>query len=415
MTITRRKLLFGMGAAAAVGVAAPVPAVGRQLERGLGRAHSLPAWWPFAAPAEDGPVLLNSNENPYGPFPSVLAMRDPLEGANRYPDHRSGAITEKIAAINHVTTDRVVTGCGSTEILRMCAEAFSGPRRKVVMAAPTFEALAYYAETANAQVVKVPLTAKYEHDAEAMLKAAGSDAGLVYICNPNNPTASVTPFEQIHYLLMKLPRTTYVLVDEAYHDFAEVPVDSSKPNFRLVAPAYVSLMNNPAAGENVIVARTFSKIYGLAGMRLGYAVATRETAQKLRAQKLEDDLNATVIRCALTSLDDTAGHEQARQRNQRDREEFMRQAQARGLKTIPSFTNFVMVETGRPVRSVIGHFRKNGVEIGRPFPPFDNWARISLGTPEQMTTFWRVWDMMGASAGLHPPVRDDFAWRGGVC
>ena len=373
--------------------------------RGFARLpHSaLPAWWPVPAADSAGPVLLNSNENAYGPFPSVLAMRDPFDGANRYPDHRSGAIAEKIAAINKVSTDRVVTGCGSTEVLRMCAEAFAGPGRKVVMASPTFEALEHYGRVANAEVVKVPLTAKFEHDVEGMVKAAGSDAGLVYVCNPNNPTASVTPFEQIKYLLSKLPSSTYVLIDEAYHDFAEGN------------SGYVSLMNNAAAGDNVIIARTFSKIYGLAGMRLGYAVASTQTAQKLRGKKLEDDLNALVIRCALTSLDDTAGHEQARLRNQRDREEFVRQAQARGLRNIPSFTNFVMIESGRPIRSVIGHFRRNGVEIGRPFPPYDTWARISLGTPEQMSAFWRVWDQMKNSAALHRPALDDFRWRGGVC
>src|SRR5438270_6864479 len=121
-------------------------------------------------------------------------------------------------------------------------------------------------------------------------------------------------------------------------------------------------------------------------MRLGYAVAMKETARKLGERRLEDSLNALVIRCGLTSLDDSAGHLQAQQRNARDRDEFMRQCATRKLKTIPSYTNFVMVETGKPIRTVIAHFRSNGVEIGRPFPPYDTWARISLGTPEQMMT-----------------------------
>src|SRR5207248_532590 len=110
----------------------------------------------------------------------------------------------------------------------------------------------------------------------------------------------------------------------------------------------------------LIVARTFSKIYGLAGMRLGYAVAPKPTAALLGAQKLEDDLNALVIRCAMTSLDDAAGHKQAQQRNARDRDEFLRQAQSRKLACIPSYANFVMLETQRPIRTLIAHFRKNG-------------------------------------------------------
>src|SRR5205085_2969543 len=208
--------------------------------------------------------------------------------------------------------------------------AFSGPSKKVVIASPTFEALGAYADAAKAQVAKVPLTANYAHDMGAMLKAAGSDAGLIYICNPNNPTASVTPRADIEDCLRKLPRHTYVLIDEAYHDFA------------VGTPGYSSFIEQPMDDSRVIVARTFSKIYGLAGMRLGYAVAAKETAQKMREYRLEDSLNAFVIRCGLASLDDAAGHKQAQERNARDRDEFVRQAGARKLKVIPSATNFVM-------------------------------------------------------------------------
>ncbi len=335
---------------------------------------------PSRAPQPGGPVLLNSNENAYGPFPSVLAMGHPFEGVNRYPDHHSDVISEKLAALYKVDVSQVLTGCGSTEILRMAAFAFTGPGKKVVTAAPTFEAIGEYSGVVGAEVVRVPLAANFTHDLGAMLKAAGSDAGLVYVCNPNNPTGNITPRADLEDFIRKLPRNTHVLIDEAYHDF--VPA----------GPDYTSFLDRPVNDDRIIVARTFSKIYGLAGMRMGYGIAAKSTAAAMRKQRLQDSLNIFVMRCGLTSLDDSAAHEHAVRRNAADRDEFMRQAAARKLKPIPSSTNFVMMETGRPIRSLIDYFASNNVKIGRPFPPLDTFARISLGTPEQMTEFWRVWD-----------------------
>jgi len=337
---------------------------------------------PSRAPQPGGPILLNSNENAYGPFPSVLAMANPFQDVNRYPDHHSDLLSERLAALHKVGTDQVVTGCGSTEILRIAANAFTGPGRKLVMAAPTFEAIDHYCNVVHANVVKVPLASNFAHDLNAMLRAAGPDTGLVYICNPNNPTGNLTPRADLEDFIARLPKNTYVLMDEAYHDFVGAN------------PDYVSFIERPVSDNRVIVARTFSKIYGLAGMRCGYSVATKETAKPMREQRLEDSLNIFVMRCALTSLDDSAGHQRAQQRNAADRDEFLRQASARKLKTIPSSTNFVMMSTNRPIRGLIEHFRQNNVRIGRPFPPMDTYARISLGKPEEMKEFWRVWDLL---------------------
>src|SRR5215471_6400504 len=299
---------------------------------------------PSRAPQPGGPILLNSNENAYGPFPSVLSLANPFHDVNRYPDHHSDMISERLAAQYKVDISRVLTGCGSTEILRMAAYAFTGPGRKLVMSAPTFEAIGQYAEVVQAPVVKLPLAANYSHDLDAMLKASGTDAGLVYICNPNNPTGNLTPRADLEDFIRKLPRNTRVLMDEAYHDF--VPA----------GPDYASFLDRPMDDERVIVARTFSKIYGLAGMRLGYGVAGRATAAELRKQRLQDSLNIFVMRCALTSLDDSAAHQHAVLRNAADRHEFLSQAAARKLKPIPSSANFVMMETGWPIRDLIEAF-----------------------------------------------------------
>jgi histidinol-phosphate aminotransferase len=144
----------------------------------------------------------------------------------------------------------------------------------------------------------------------------------------------------------------------------------------------------------VIVARTFSKIYGMAGLRCGYGVSAKETIQQMRQYRIQDSLNIFAMRAALISLDDSAAHQFAQQRNAADRDEFLRQAAARKLKAIPSSTNFVMVNANRPVRNVIAHFRQNNIAIGRPFPPMDTYARISLGKPDEMKEFWRVWDTL---------------------
>ncbi len=368
--LSRRTFFKAAGIGAAAAATASLP-------------KDLLAWAePPRVPQPGGPILLNSNENAYGPFASVLAIGNPFLDANRYPDHHSDRIAERLAALSKVSPECVVAGCGSTEILRMAGNAFTGPGKKLVTPAPTFEASANYSHVVGAEVVPVPLAADFTHDLGAMLKAAGADAGLIYICNPNNPTGNLTPRRDIEDFIKKLPKNTYVLIDEAYHDF--VPA----------GPDYASFIERPADDDRVIVARTFSKIYGMAGLRLGYAVATKPTAKQLRDQKLEDSLNALVTRCAIVALDDASGYKQAQTRNAADRSEFMRQAATRKLTPIPPSANFVMIKTGRPIRDVIAHFRQNNIAIGRPFPPLDTYARISLGKPEEMKEFWRVWDSL---------------------
>jgi histidinol-phosphate aminotransferase len=340
---------------------------------------------PSRAPQPGGPILLNSNENAYGPFPSVLALANPFQGVNRYPDH-SDAISERLAAQYKLDVSRVVTGCGSNEILRVAAYAFTGRGSKLVVASPTFEGMGRYAQAVDAEVVAVPLTVNFTHDLGAMLRAAGADAGLIYICNPNNPTGNVTPRAEIEDFLKRLPKKTHVLIDEAYHDFVPPGAD------------YTSFLDRPLDDDRVIVARTFSKVYGLAGMRLGYGISAKTTCEEMRKHRLQFSLNVFVTRCALTAMDDSAAYRYAVQRNAADRDEFMRQAAARKLKPIPSSTNFVMMQTGRPIQDLIDYFAKNNIKIGRPFPPLETHARVSLGTPAEMQQFWRVWDKQATSS-----------------
>lgn len=336
-----------------------------------------------------GAILLNSNENAYGPLPAArAALESGLSVANRYPFGELDSIQESIAKYHGVQRDQVQIGCGSSEVLRVAPHAcLDKGAKKLITATPTFEAVAFYAKAYGVDPITVPLTKDYAHDLDAMLAKTGEDTGLIYICNPNNPTGSLTRRKDLDAFLAKLPQSTYVLIDEAYHHFAKG------------APDYTSYLETPLTDNRIIVARTFSKVYGLAGMRLGYSVATAETTKNMLFpfQQL-DNVNQSVAAAGVASLNDDAAMHAAVTRNAKDRDEFMRQAAARGLTPIPSYCNFVMMDSGRPMQQVAEHFKKNGILIGRHFPPMDTFVRISLGKPDEMKAFWRVWDQMPKAA-----------------
>lgn len=373
--ITRRHLLRS-----SVGAAVALSLPGKILALEPPRANSQ------AVPG--GPVDLSSNENAYGPLPGVQAeMLAALSMVHRYPDSHYDELWEELARLHGAKTDEITLGCGSNDLLRMAADALCTRTRVLVQAAPSFEALAmYHRRVPGATVVPVPLRADYAHDLDAMLAKAREGADLIYICNPNNPTATLTPRAEIEAFLAKVPPETYVLIDEAYHHFA------------VGAPGYVSFADKRADHPRVFVLRTFSKIFGLAGLRVGYAVGPAALIDRLSTYRVFDNPNVIGVRAAIASLRNPAGQEAAVKRNAADREELLRQANARGLKTLPSHANFVMFDTGRPIRQVIDHCKSQGVRIGRPFPPYDTYARVSLGLPEDMRAFWKAWDALAPGA-----------------
>lgn len=330
-----------------------------------------------------GPIILSRNENAYGPSQKVIAsMQQSLQLANRYPDPSVSALHERIAQSHSVKTDQVVLGCGSGEILNIAASAFVGPGKKLITALPTFEAIGRYAHTLGADVIEVPLAKDYSHDLAAMLSHADSSTGLIYICNPNNPTGGLTPRKALEDFIGELPPTTTVLLDEAYHHF--VPV----------TPDYTSFLDKPNNDNRIIVARTFSKVFGLAGMRIGYAVGAVEKIQLLSARRLSEGLNAVGVRAALVAYDEADYVKFSANRNAADRQEFFNQARSRNLQVIPSVTNFAMFQAGRPATEVIEHFRKNNIAIARLFPSMNTFVRVSFGKPDEMKEFWRVWDLL---------------------
>ena len=384
--LTRRNFLRSIGMGAAAGAA--IATSGFPLEAFEPPRHGqvVDAKTALGA-ARSGAILLNSNENAYGPLPTgAAAMQQALTWANRYPDFDYDALVGAVCDLHKVKTTQVVTGCGSTEILRVGAASLLGPGKKLIVPHPTFEAIAEYAGATGAEVVKLPLTSGYAHDLDAMLAQAASVPSLIYICNPNNPTASLTPRKDLDTFLSKLPNHSYVLIDEAYHHFA---IDS---------PEYVSVLDRPPDNPRVIVARTFSKIYGMAGLRLGYGISSPDTAQRLRKLQTQDNVNMIAAQAAVASLEDRVETQTAIRRNATDRLEFFTQAARRGLKPIPSFANFVMMDASRPATQVTNYFKQNGILIGRRFPLMENFVRVSLGRPNEMQQFWKVWDTLKASS-----------------
>jgi histidinol-phosphate aminotransferase len=318
-------------------------------------------------------VRLSANENPYGPSSSAMsAMRDAMRVLNRYPDDEVDGLVETIAKLHGVSAAHVTLGDGSSEILKLAAAAFSGPTKKVVMADPTFEALGHYARAAQAEVVKVPLTPAYAHDLEKMAAVPG--AGVIYICNPNNPTASITSKQSVRTFLQYVPPNVMVLVDEAYFHYAD-------------SPDYESVIPLIEMRPNLIVARTFSKIFGMAGIRCGYGVAQPGVIEKMNQQKPWDSVNVVALVGARASLLDNAHVVDGRRRNSDTRSSVVSALTQLGYEVVPSQANFFMVNIRRPVKPVIDAIRAQGVHVGRLFPAFPQYLRVTIGTPQEMQSF----------------------------
>ena len=322
-----------------------------------------------AVPAKE--VRLSANENPYGPSPAAMrAIRESLAEVSLYPFDGEERLAAAIARHHGLSTSEVILGNGSSDILHLAAAAFP---RKLVTADPTFESIARHVGAIGGEVVKVPLTATHAHDLEKMLDAARG-ASLVYLCNPNNPTGTITPKAAVRAFLDAVPPSVTVLVDEAYHHYA------MSSDYESVAPLV-------ATKPNLVVARTFSKVYGMAGLRCGYGIAQAKTIQQLAKHQAYDVMNNVVLAAAETSLADQEYVALARKRNHDTRAWLTAELRKLGLAHLPSETNFVMIDLRRDVRPVIAALRERNVRVGRLFPAMPKHLRVTIGTPEQTAAF----------------------------
>ena len=280
----------------------------------------------------DGRVRLSSNENPLGISPA--AKEAPVEAivlANRYPADQHRTLVARLAAVHEVAENQVVLGAGSAEVLQMAVQAYAAPRAKLVMADPTYEAVTNYQRTEAYELVKVPLTPGYEHDLDRMREVAESSGrpALVYLCNPNNPTGTITPSAAIDAWIADAPEHVFFLSDEAYIEYVEDDrMWSSLPWI--------------AEKRNIVVVRTFSKIYGLAGLRIGYGLAHPDTAARLSDFASRNNVNQLAIAAAAASFRDEALMSRSRATNRESREMVESTLDERALERMPTQTNFLM-------------------------------------------------------------------------
>jgi histidinol-phosphate aminotransferase len=319
-------------------------------------------------------VRLSANENPYGPSSKALkAMNDAFGAACRYPDEQNDVLIDKLAELNHVPHEQILLGDGSGEILKLCAEVFTGKEEgRLVAADPTFEAILNHASSNDAEVIKVPLTPSYSHDLEKM--AAAAQRGLIYVCNPNNPTASITSKTGLREFISKTPPATMVLVDEAYYHYAD-------------SPDYESVIPLVKDYPNLIVARTFSKIYGMAGLRCGYCVAQKDVIERLRRHQPWDSLNVMALAAATASIDDVDQVTNGRRLNDEAKTFVTAELDKMGYKQIPSQANFIMIDVKRPVVPLIQSLKQRNVSVGRLFPALPNHMRLTIGKKAEMEAF----------------------------
>jgi len=387
MAITRRSFVqaFGIGTVAAAAYGPPKVLAARGREA----LAELPPWErdrALAVAADDAAIRLNSNENPVGPGPSAIdAIRSALSSANRYPFGSEADVVAAIARARGVRQDHVLLGCGSSEVLRMAVIACTSPARALVTAAPTFEDPAFHARTIGAPVIELPVDRELRLDLDAM-RDRSANAGLVFFCNPNNPTATVHGAAAVSSFVSAVnrisPKTT-ILIDEAYHEYVD-------------DPAYQSAIPLALDNPRVIVSRTFSKVFGMAGLRIGYAIGRPEVLEPLKKHQLGASVNVLAAAAAIGSLADPDHIAAERERNHEVRQ-FTREAIAKLGYAVPvSNTNFIMVDVRRNVQNVIDGCRKQGVLIGRPFPPLTTHARISIGTMDEMR---QCMDVLGRVLG----------------
>ena len=321
--------------------------------------------------APGAPVMINANENPLGPCPHALAAIDSsAKTGGRYDaTGEADRLTALAAQQLGLPADHVLVYAGSSEPLHYAVLAFTSPGAPYVTPDPSYEAGAVAAEAAGAAVVKVPLTPDYAHDIRRMV-AAAPNAGLIYICNPNNPTGTVTAREEILWAEQHKPKGSVLLVDEACLHFAGVP----------------SVVDLVAQGKDVIVLRTFSKIYGMAGIRCGLALGRPDLLKKLQRYGM-NSLPVTAVAAAHASLQDASLIEARRKITADVRGATFAWRDAGGWRYTRSVSNCFMIDTGVPARQVIDAMQARNVYIGRVWPAVPTHVRITVGTAEEMAQF----------------------------
>ena len=384
MTLSRRSFVRAAGVSGIGALATPL--IAARGSEALSAGWTEPGFYPGAvitAAREErlayrskfaNAIRLDSNENPNGPGRAALeAVRTMFTEANRYPDTQEDDLQAAVAKHQKVAENNVLMACGSGEILRSACFAYTGPGRALVTASPSFETPVGFAESMGAEVRKVPVDKDLRLDLNQMLdKVQG--AGLVFFCNPNNPTATVHGASVVKDFIAQVNKRNpdcMIMMDEAYHEYVE------DPNYSTSIP--VSL-DNP----KVFTVRTFSKVFGMAGLRAGYAIGRPEALRPMGRHKLGSGVNVLAAACGVATLPDEA-HINAEIKVNREAKAFTVKAfESLGFRPSASQANFIMVPIGRDSRAFKDECAKHGILVGRPFPPLTTHLRVSIGTMEEM-------------------------------
>ncbi len=369
MSVSRRSFVRALGIGSAGALAAPQWIGARGLEAAT--ANPADAAWIVQ---QNAVIRLMSNENPNGPVPAAIrAMQASFHEAAWYPAALEGRVVEALSKANDVPAEQIMLGSGSGEILKVAVETFCSSSRPLVAAHPTFETCGAVARTLGYPVREVPLDAQLRIDLDGMARQARG-AGLVFLCNPNNPTGHVHGKMAVERFVRSVldadPEVT-VLIDEAYHEFVD-------------DPGYASMLPMVAREPRVFVSRTFSKIYGLAGLRVGYAFGQPATLERMRSLRVSNGVGALASAAAVAAIADTAQTRKEQQESWAARAYTTKFFKDAGYDVVPSQTNFILVNIRRDTRDFRDACMRQGVAVGRPFPPLLQHSRISIGTMDEM-------------------------------
>lgn len=330
-----------------------------------------------ATASSSQPIRMMFNENPYGPSEIARkAMIEAFNEGNLYSRDAYNTLRALIAEQVGLTPEHIAIGSGSREILNVAGLLCGLENGELLAPHPTYEAMINYTQTIGAKVQRVPLNDEMAIDLEAMRKALSPRTKLVYVCNPNNPTGLVLPANRLRPFCEEIAEKALVFVDEAYHEYVE-------------NEDYKSMVELVKEGKNVLVSRTASKIHGLAGLRVGFGIGNPELIQKLSA-RMTGTVNLIGMRAAIASYRDPAFQAFSRQKNRQSREIVYRALEDFRLKYLPSHTNFIFFRTGQPIEQFQASMKSRGFLVGRPFPPFLDWCRLSMAKPEEMQLFTEV-------------------------
>lgn len=320
-----------------------------------------------------GPIRLGSNENPYGPSESMRkAMTAAFDEGCRYPWSQNAPLVRIIAEKEGVPPDHVVMTAGSTEGLKVAGLTF-GKNGDIITCAPTFLSMMDYAELWGTEINWVPLNKDLDFDLDEIEKRVNFETGLVFLCNPNNPTGKLLPADRVVDFCETVSKKTVVFSDEAYYDYI------TEPNY----PSMVGLVKK---GCDVVVSRTLSKVYGLAGIRIGYLIAKPELAKKL-GDRIVANTSIMAIAAGKAALADQDFYKFSLQKNAEAKALITGTLDELKLPYLESHANFVFFQAGRDIAALGKTMAEKGFIIGRPFPPLNDWCRISTGTIEEITLY----------------------------